>query len=537
MSAAPRVRIAPSPTGDPHIGTAYMALFDYAYARKTGGSFVLRIEDTDQNRYNPDSERRIYDALHWLGLWWDEGPDMGGPYGPYRQSERLPIYQQYAQRLVADGHAYYCFCTPERLEEMRREQEARHEPPRYNRFCLRLSPEEVQAKLAAGVPRVVRLRMPDDGETTFEDLVRGTISFRNDLQDDSVLLKSDGFPTYHLAVVVDDHLMRITHVVRGEEWISSTPKHVVLYHAFGWELPAFIHMPLMRNADKNKSKISKRKNHTSLDWYREQGFLPAAMLNYLAQQGWSMPDGRETFSLDEFIAAFTWDRVVTGGPVFDMKRLDDLNGQYIRALSSEDFIAAVEPWVPTGADPGILRAIVPLVQTRINRLSEFPALAGFFFADPDYVSSFLRLLSDPRWGAAKAYALLRQVDPALPALDPADTATIEVAVSESLRADPTRALTALLYDPKLGVAGTYGLLRRTYSMLQRVQPWDAATLDQEFRAFCEAEGIKLRQPTDLVRVAITGSKAGPPLFESMEVLGRDRCLSRIAAALAQGGSE
>ena len=231
VTPPPRVRIAPSPTGDPHIGTAYMALFDYAYARKGGGQFILRIEDTDQARYNPESEQRIYDALHWLGLQWDEGPDIGGPYAPYRQSERLPIYQEYANRLLADGHAYYCFCTRERLEAVRKAQEAAKQPPKYDRHCLRLTPSEVEGRLASGQSRVIRLRMPDSGETTFYDLARGDVQFRNDLQDDQVLLKSDGFPTYHLAVVVDDHLMGITQVVRGEEWISSTPKHVVLYDA------------------------------------------------------------------------------------------------------------------------------------------------------------------------------------------------------------------------------------------------------------------------------------------------------------------
>lgn len=534
MSAPARVRIAPSPTGDPHIGTAYMALFDYACARKTQGQFILRIEDTDQARYNPDSEHRIYAALHWLGLAWDEGPDIGGPHAPYRQSERLPLYQEHAHFLLAHGHAYRCFCTPARLEQMRKEQEAQRLPPRYDRHCLRLSAEEVRDRVAAGESHVVRLKMPDGGETSFDDLVRGTISFQNDLQDDTVLLKSDGFPTYHLAVVVDDHTMGITHVVRGEEWISSTPKHVVLYRAFGWDLPAFVHMPLMRNADKNKTKISKRKNHTSLDWYRDQGFLPAAMINYLALQGWSMPDGRETFSLDQFLAAFTWDRVVAGGPVFDLKRLDDLNGQYIRVLAPDAFVAAVAPWTEPGADPALLHAIVPLVQSRINRLSEFPALAGFYFAAPDHAASVLRMLSDPKWGAERLFALFRLVDPTMPA--PPDPGATDEAVRQLL-AGPDgqwRALTALLFDSRLGLEGTYALLGRTNRLLRGVEPWDAATLDTEFRAFSEAEGVKLRQPTDLVRVAISGSKSGPPLFESMEILGRERCLARLDAALAQG---
>ncbi len=451
-----------------------MALFDYAYAQQNGGAFLLRIEDTDRTRYNADAEQGIFNALHWLGLSWDEGPDIGGPHGPYRQSERLSIYGEYAKQLLAGAHAYYCFCTRERLDALRKAQEAAKQPPKYDRHCLRLSPHEVRAKLAAGEPGVIRMRMPNEGETTFTDLVRGPVSFRNDLQDDQVLIKSDGFPTYHLAVVVDDHLMEITHVVRGEEWISSTPKHVLLYEWFGWALPAFIHMPLLRNAD--KSKISKRKNHTSLTWYRAQGFLPAAMLNYLALQGWSMPDGRETFSLDEFIAAFTWDRVVAGGPIFDIKRLDDLNGQYIRMLSTDELIEQLAPFTPAGADPALMRQIIPLVHTRMNRLSEFTALAGFFFQEPTYDI-------------------------------------------------------ALLTEQKLGPERSYALLGQAYDLLQRIDRWDYHTLEQEFRALSEAEGVKMRQSAEVVRVAVTGSKAGPPLFESMEILGREVCLARVAHAL------
>ncbi len=470
----PRLRIAPSPTGDPHIGTAYMALFDYAFARQNGGAFVFRVEDTDQARYNPESERRIYQALHWLGLNWDEGPDIGGPYAPYRQSERLALYGEHAHQLIAQGSAYYCFCTRERLDAMRKAQEAAKLPPKYDRHCLHLEPAEVQARRAAAEPAVVRLRMPDQGETIFHDLVRGPVSFRNELQDDGVILKSDGFPTYHLAVVVDDHLMKITHVVRGEEWISSTPKHVVLYEAFGWALPAFIHMPLLRNAD--KSKISKRKNNTSLDWYREQGYLPAALLNYLALQGWSMPDARETFSLDEFIAAFTWDRIVTGGPIFDLKRLNDLNGQYIRMLSPDRLIEALEPFLPIQVDRSLLPRVIPLVQTRMDRLTQFYELAGFFFAEPAYE---IALLTEQKLGAERSHALLRQVR----------------------------------------------------DLLDRLPAWDVATMEQSFRALSEAEGVKMRQTAEVARVAITGSKAGPPLFESMELLGREICLARVDHAL------
>ena len=455
-----------------------MALFDFAFARQNGGAFVLRIEDTDRARYEEASERRIFDALRWLGLCWDEGPDIGGPYSPYRQSERLVHYTQYAQQLIANGHAYYCFCTRERLDAMRKEQEAAKLPPKYDRHCLSLDPRVVAENLQSGIPPVIRLKMPDSGETRFTDLVRGEVSFRNDLQDDPVVLKADGFPTYHLAVVVDDHLMGITHVVRGEEWISSTPKHVVLYNALGWALPTFIHMPLMRNVD--KSKISKRKNNTSLEWYRGQGFLPAALLNYLALQGWSMPDGRETFSLEEFITAFTWDRVVAGGPIFDMHRLDDLNGQYIRMLPEDEFVDALQPFLPADADPAIVRAVIPLVQTRLNRLSEFSSLAGFFFREPEYERD-------------------------------------------------------ALVEKKLGPEGSLSLLCKVCELCSRVAGWDHATLEMEFRALAETAAVKMRQLAEVARVPITGSKAGPPLFESMELLGRDTCLKRLAVALERTG--
>ncbi len=455
-----------------------MALFDFAFVRQNDGRFVLRIEDTDRARYDEASERRIFEALRWLGLYWDEGPDVGGPCAPYRQSERLPLYARYAEQLRANGCAYYCFCTRERLDAMRKEQEAAKLPPKYDRHCLHHDPGIVAENLRAGIPHVVRLQMPDSGETTFTDLVRGQVSFRNDLQDDPVVLKADGFPTYHLAVVVDDHLMGITHVVRGEEWISSTPKHVVLYNALGWELPAFIHMPLMRNVD--KSKISKRKNNTSLEWYRGQGFLPAALLNYLALQGWSMPDGRETFSLDEFIAAFAWDRVVAGGPIFDMHRLDDLNGQYIRMLSEGEFVDALQPFLPADADQALVQAVVPLVQSRLNRLSEFSSLAGFFFHEPEYERD-------------------------------------------------------ALVEKKLGPEGSRSLLCQAFELCSRVATWDHATLEIEFRALAETAAVKMRQLAEVARVPITGSKAGPPLFESMELLGHDVCLKRLAIALEKTG--
>src|SRR3954452_8202222 len=324
MSSPVRVRIAPSPTGDPHVGTAYIALFNYAFAKKHGGKFVLRIEDTDRARSTPASEAAILRALGWVGLAWEEGPDIGGPFGPYRQSERAEIYAEHAARLIASGGAYRCFCTPERLEAVRQEQRRQGPFVGYDGLCRRLPREQGEQRAAAGETFVVRMAMPRAGETVFVDKLRGEVKFENTQIDDQILLKTDGFPTYHLANVVDDHLMRISHVIRAEEWLSSTPKHVLLYQAFRWESPIFMHMPLLRNAD--RSKISKRKNPVSLEYYERQGYLSEALLNFLALMGWSMPDDREVCCINEMIEEFSFDRVNLGGPVFDLQKLEWLNG-------------------------------------------------------------------------------------------------------------------------------------------------------------------------------------------------------------------
>ena len=301
-----RTRIAPSPTGLPHVGTAYQSLFDYVWAKKNGGQFVLRLEDTDRTRLVEGAAENIYEMLRWVGLPFDEGPDIGGSFAPYVQSERLESYHKQAEELVANGHAYYCFCTTERLAEMRLGQQKNHQPPKYDRHCLSLTADEVTKKLKDGVPHVIRMKVPE-GQTSFVDRIRGEIVFNNHEVDDQVLLKSDGFPTYHLAVVVDDHSMGITDVIRGEEWISSTPKHILLYQFFDWPLPTFTHLPLLLNAD--KSKLSKRKNDVSILSYKEQGVLPEALINFLAQLAWTHPEGKDIYSLDEMMELFTWERV------------------------------------------------------------------------------------------------------------------------------------------------------------------------------------------------------------------------------------
>ncbi|MFN8634709.1 MAG: glutamate--tRNA ligase [Chloroflexota bacterium] len=473
-----RVRIAPSPTGDPHVGTAYQALFDMAIARRSGGQFVLRIEDTDRNRYVDTAEQSIFDLLHWLGLEWDEGPDVGGPYGPYRQSERLDVYGEYAESLIAKGHAYRCWCSPERLDRIRKEAQLRKEPFKYDRFCLGKSEEERRALGEATERPVVRMLVPDDGVTAFDDLIRGRIEFENRLVDDQVLIKGDGYPTYHLAVVVDDYLMRITHVTRGEEWISSTPKHILLYQWLGITPPVFAHFPLLRN--ENKSKISKRKNEwATLSWFREQGILPEALLNFLALMGWSMPDGREIFTLDDFIQNVDLARISPTGPIFDLNKLDWLNGHYIRQMSLSELAQRVRPFLERAGivpnDPPLER-VLPLIHERLKRLGEAPELLSFFYADrPTYEDTSL---------VPKG---------------------LDRATAASLLGDAT-------------------------SIVSGAAPFDHATLEASLRELAAARGVKTGQLFMSLRVASTFSNVSPPLFETMEALGRERVVERLELA-------
>jgi len=472
-----RVRVAPSPTGPPHVGTAYIALFNYAFARASGGDFILRMEDTDRQRCSEESERGIVASLRWLGLHWDEGPDAGGPVGPYRQSERFDLYRNYAQELLESGAAYRCFCSPKRLAELRKTRQAQKIGPGYDRLCRALSPEQVKEKMDAGVPFTIRLKVPLEGETSYQDLVRGTIAFKNAEIDDQILLKSDGFPTYHLANVVDDHLMGITHVCRAEEWISSTPKHVLLYRAFGWQMPVFVHMPLLRNKD--RSKISKRKNPTSLIWYRQQGYLPEAMLNFLALMGWSMPAGEEVFSLREMIDDFSWERVKTSGPVFDLQKLEWLNGYYIRQLSVEALLERLlEGGYTAHAQEPVdrLMAVTRLVQERLKKLSDFDELTGFFFGTEPYDAAELV----PRKADARF------------ALD---------------------------------------VLRAIEEVLRGVEDWRAEPLEEAVRELCELRGWKRGMAYMPLRVAVTCRRVSTPLFDTMQILGKQECMARLETAL------
>lgn len=473
-----RTRIAPSPTGDPHVGTAYVALFNYALARRHGGRFVLRIEDTDRERSNAASERMIFESLRWLGIAWDEGPDVGGPFGPYRQSERFPAYREYVERLVKRGAAYACFCTRERLEALREEQRARKDPVMgYDGHCRRISPAEAATRRSAGESHVIRLTVPDEGETAAHDLLRGELRFENRLIDDQILLKSDGFPTYHLANVVDDHLMEISHVIRAEEWISSLPKHMLLYRGFGWDEPVFCHLPLLRNAD--RSKISKRKNPVSLEYYRRAGFLPEAMRNYLALMGWIMPDGEtEEFSLEEFVENFTLERITLGGPVFDLEKLTWLNGRYLRALSPPELLARLRSGV---LSDDYLAQVIPLTHERIDRLEDFMAYAQFFFVGEVSYDGDAQLRMVP-----KKYS----------------------------RDETAGALAELLEGN-----------------LDPLMEWDAAHLEPLLRGAAERLGWKTGDLFMAVRVALTGRAATPPLFETMEVLGKELCRRRLRRAL------
>ena len=481
MTDAPaRLRVAPSPTGDPHVGTAYMSLFNLAYARRTGGQFVLRIEDTDRARYVADSEAQIFETLRWLGLGWDEGPDVGGPYAPYRQSERLDTYRPFVDQLIAGGHAYLCWCSPERLAGMRAEQAASKQATTgYDRLCWGKSRDERAALPGFSETPVVRMLVPDDVALTFDDLIRGEVSAPR--PDDQVILKTDGFPTYHLAVVVDDHLMGITHVVRGEEWISSTPKHILLYRWLGWDAPAFAHMPLLRNTD--RSKISKRKNPAArLLWFREQGYLPEALRNFLQLLGYPpAEDDSEVATMDEFVADFDWAKVNTVGPVFDLGKLNWLNGHYIRSLSADELadrivehVRFTGEWSPTAEEVSRLRAATPLIQERLGLLSEARAKLAFLFT-PD--------------------------------------AELELDTHSVAKLPPDAAQ----------------ILDATASALGDVPEWTHTAIETALRAKLVDElGVKPKFAFGPARVAVTGSRVSPPLFESMEVLGRESTLARLA---------
>jgi glutamyl-tRNA synthetase len=468
-----RMRIAPSPTGEPHIGTVYTALFNVLLAKKLGGEMILRIEDTDQSRSTPESERKVLEALAWSGLDWTEGPDKGGAYGPYRQSERKDLYRPYIDQLVDKGHAFKCFCTKDRLDEMRAGQRLRNEQQKYDGLCARLTSEEVAEREAAGESYVVRMKIPTEGDCSFEDGIYGKISMPWNTIDMQVLLKSDGMPTYHLANVVDDHLMGITHVARGEEWLPSVPKHIALYEYFGWDKPEFLHLPLMRNAD--KSKLSKRRNPTSVSYFSGQGYMPEAVLNFLGLFFVAIAEGEEMMDLDQLAEAFDPASAAKGGAVFDIQKLNWLNARWIREkMTPEQFREAVIHWITTSTGA---KEALDLAQTRIVKMSDLPSLMGFAF------NTDLNLQK-------------------------ADFEGLKNGADDSLE-----------------------VLKAVRPLVDALPEWNRDAIEQAIRDLADELERKLRVVVPPLFMAINGSTKTLPLFDSMALLGRAIVRQRIVEAI------
>jgi len=485
MTTPVRVRFAPSPTGRPHVGNVRTAMFNWLLARHTGGKFILRIEDTDVARKVKGALEAILDGLKWLGLDWDEGPEVGGDSGPYFQSQRLSLYREAAERLVAQGDAYYCYCSPERLEEMRAEQVRRKQPPGYDRRCRDLSPEERAQREKEGITPVVRFKVPLEGQTRFNDLIWGELVFENGTIDDFVLLKSDGYPTYHLANVVDDSAMKISHVIRAEEWISSTPRHIFLYRALGLEPPQFVHHPMILGPD--RAKLSKRHGAVSILEYREQGYLPETMFNFLSLIGWSLDDKTEIMSRQELVENFSLERIGKTGAIFNHEKLYWMNGVYLRELSHEDLLRKIMPFLESGLPKEIKRPIskayvslfLPLIRERINTLAEAAKYADFFFLDKlEYDAS-------------------------------------------------------LLMGKKMSAATTLRALKAAQEKLSSLESFNHDLLEGTLRSLAEELRLKAGQLFNPLRVATTGRTAAPPLFETMVVLGKERCLKRIRVAVGK----
>lgn len=464
-----RTRIAPSPTGDPHVGTAYIALFNSCFARAMGGQFILRIEDTDQERSTAASEQAILDSLKWLGLEWDEGPDVPGAFGPYRQSERKAIYQQHVDELLTKGHAFTCYCSSERLNDLRKEQMESKSKIGYDGHCMHLTKEEIKEKEKNGEASVVRMKIPQEGVCEFEDLLRGKIEIEWSQVDMQILMKSDGMPTYHLANVVDDHLMEISHVIRGEEWINSAPKHQLLYKYFDWEMPVLCHLPLLRNTD--KSKLSKRKNPTSINYFKKMGYLPEALINYLGRMGWSMPDESEKFSLQEMISNFDISRVTLGGPIFDLEKLTWLNGLWIREeLDDQALIERVKLWA---LNEDNLKKLIPHVKERIEVFSDLSDLTAYFFSG-----------------------------------------RIDVSLST--------------YEQnKLGLDEQKKILQFSLWSLESLETWDRDVIESHLFALANAMEFKIRDFVAPLFVAISGKPSAISVIDSLSILGLDLSRARL----------
>ena len=478
-----RVRFAPSPTGRFHIGGARTALYDFLLARQTGGQFILRIEDTDRKRFIPGAEEEIMDSLHWLGLEWDEGPDIGGPFGPYNQSERTQIYKQHAEILVERGNAYPCFCSPERLSQVRKQQSKIKQPPRYDGLCRRLAPEEAQARVQAGESHVIRFKTPRDGSTTAVDLLRGPITVENANLDDYILLKSNGFPVYHLAAIVDDYLMKITHVLRGSEWLPTFPLHVLIYQAMGWDQPIWVHLSVFLNPS-GKGKMSKRHAGVKAIYVldlKQMGYLPEGLLNWISLMGWSFDDHTEFFSIQELIEYFSLQKLNPSPAAVDYKKLDHFNGHHIRDLPTEDLAHRMRPFYETAGlvvDDAQLSQITPLVQERIRTLEEAVEISGFFFRDT--------------------------VKP-----DPAQLIGKNMTPSESAKA-----------------------IRQAYQVIEALPSMDIEPLETALRFLADEISLKAGQLFGILRIAVTGQRVSPPLIESMAYIGKVEVLARIERSIA-----
>lgn len=461
-----KTRLAPSPTGDPHIGTVFQALLDYVVARKFKGKFLVRIEDTDRKREVKGAEAAIFSALKWFGL----EPDPGEIF---RQSERLAIYQEQAQKLVKSGHAYYCFCSVDRLARIREEQQQAGNPPMYDQHCRSLDPAGAAAK-AKTAAHVVRLKVPANQTIVVNDLLRGEVRFDSNTIDDQVLLKSDGWPTYHLAATVDDHLMEITHIIRGEEWLSSAPKHLLLYQFFGWEAPEFIHTPILRNPD--RSKLSKRHGHASVSWYIGEGYLKEAVLNFLATRVWNHPEGKEVFSIDELIRHFDFKDLHLTGPVADVNKLNWFNGQWLRHLPDKEILSRLEPFRPKNLPPPLLKKIWPLLKERLVKLSELPDLTAYFISQPE----------------------------------------IDMA--------------ALLKEAKMNQAQIKDYLEQVKIVITKISDWSVTNLETQLHQLQVSLGLKPRPAFMTIRLAVTGRPATPPLFDVLHILGKDEVVKRLEYA-------
>ena len=482
MAENVRVRYAPSPTGEPHIGNVRTALFNWLFARHHGGKFIVRVEDTDQERLVPGAVDAVLDSLEWLNIQWDEGPRVGGPYAPYVQSERLSIYLDLAGKLVDQGRAYRCYCSREKLEQMRRERREQGFATSHACQCRELTERQRSDAEAATGPPVVRFGMPTEGVTRVHDLIRGDVEWQNDLQEDFIILKSDGFPTYHLAVVADDHFMEISHIMRAEEWLPSTPRHLQLFDALGFEPPQFAHLPMILGPD--RSKLSKRHGATAVSEYRDKGFLPGALINFMVLLGWSLDDKTEVMSLDMIKDNFTLDRVTKSAAIFDQEKLDWMNGVYVRQLSPEELAHRMLPYLERDlpgdllpVDVDYLGRIAPLIQERIKLLSESAKMTSYFFMDPT------------------------EYDP--PGL-----------VQKGMEQE-----------------GASAALRVALEQLIHVGTFEHEPMEELLRAVGERLGLSPRQFFGTLRFAVTGRTATPPLFETMEVLGRDRVLRRIQTAI------